>query len=180
MIDLDLAILYWIRHHMVYSWLTPVMRTASALGRDGTIWLLICLLLLIPRSTRKISIVSVFCLAIATVFNNDVMKPIIARPRPFTYTDITMLIHKTAGWSFPSGHTATSFTVATSLFIGNHKYGIAAYSLAALIAFAQMYLFVHFPSDVIAGMAEGIIIAVIVCKLADYAMKKSSVNSGKL
>ena len=59
-------------------------------------------------------------------------------------------------YSFPSGHTQASFAAATALFTGNKKAGICAYVLAALIAFSRLYLYVHFPTDVLAGVVIGI------------------------
>lgn len=64
-------------------------------------------------------------------------------------------------WSFPSGHTSSSFAFATAVFANNKKWGIAAYVLAALIGFSRIYLGVHYCTDVLAGAVVGIIYGVI-------------------
>ena len=95
----------------------------------------------------------IFCLLIG----NLTLKPLIARPRPYTYfPEMTLLIAPLADYSCPSGHTFASFASATALFLHHKKWGIAAYSLAAVIAFTRLYLYVHFPTDILGGIALGI------------------------
>lgn len=180
MTDLDIAILYWLQDHIVCSFLTPIMKIATVLGNYGLLWILTCIILLIPKSTRKIGIVASLSLAVVTILNNLIIKPIVARGRPFTIEEIKLLIAVPGGWSFPSGHTASSFATATAIFIRNKKFGAVALVFAFLIAFSRLYFFVHYPSDVFAGMVEGVITAGVICKSVDYAMKKPSSTSGKL
>ena len=78
-----------------------------------------------------------------------------------------MLIAVPQDYSFPSGHTMASFAAATVLWHWNRKAGLATYLLAGMIAFSRLYLFVHFPTDVFAGIAIGSIVAIIV----NYIMK---------
>ena len=75
-------------------------------------------------------------------------------------------------FSFPSGHTMVSFAAATVLWHWNRKVGIAAYLLAAVIAFSRLYLFVHFPSDVFAGTVIGVLIGIAAIKGTDWMQKK--------
>ena len=86
--------------------------------------------------------------------------------------DHTMLIAMPTDFSFPSGHTMVSFAAATVLWHWNRKVGIAAYLLAAVIAFSRLYLFVHFPSDVFAGAVIGILIGIAAIKGTDWMQKK--------
>ena len=65
-------------------------------------------------------------------------------------------------YSFPSGHSSSSFAAATALFIMNKKTGVCAYVLAFLIAFSRLYNYVHFPSDVICGIILGILSALLI------------------
>ena len=67
-----------------------------------------------------------------------------------------LLIAVPRDYSFPSGHTQASFAAASALMQTNKKAGISAYILAALIAFSRLYLYVHFPTDVLAGILIGI------------------------
>jgi undecaprenyl-diphosphatase len=180
MTNFDIGILYWLQDHVVCSFMTPVMKIATTLGNGGIIWILLCLALMIPKSTRKIGITAALALAIVSILNNIIIKNIVARPRPFTYADIELLINAPKSYSFPSGHAASSFATATAVFLGNRNLGIVALVIAALIAFSRMYLFVHYPSDVCVGAIEGIFTAIIISKIVNYAMKKQDSTSGKL
>lgn len=180
MTDLDIGILYWLQDHVVCSFLTPLMKTATTLGNGGILWILMCLILMIPKSTRKIGIIAALSLAVVSILNNMILKIIVARPRPFTFADIQLLISAPKSYSFPSGHAASSFATATAVFLGNKKFGVIALILATLVAFSRLYFFVHYPTDVLFGAIEGILTAVAVCKIVDYAIKKQDSTSGKL
>jgi undecaprenyl-diphosphatase len=180
MTDLDIGILYWLQDHVVCSFLTPLMKTVTTMGNGGIIWILMCLVLMIPKSTRKIGMTAALSLAFVTLLNNIILKNIVARPRPFTYADIELLIAAPKSYSFPSGHAASSFATATAVFLGNKKFGAIALALAALVAFSRLYFFVHFPSDVLVGSLEGIFTAIVVSKIVAYAMKKKDSTSGRL
>lgn len=180
MTDLDIGILYWLQDHVVCSFLTPVMKIATTLGNAGIIWIILCLILMIPKSTRKIGIVAALSLAIVSILNNFVIKIIVARPRPFTQADIELLINAPKSYSFPSGHAASSFATATAVFLGDKKLGIVVLIIAALVAFSRLYFFVHYPSDVLVGAMEGAFTAIVVAKIVDQAMKKQGSTSGKL
>ena len=89
------------------------------------------------------------------------LKNVVDRPRPFqTYPGaVQLLIQEPASWSFPSGHSAASFAAATVIFAYFRRWGAAALGLAALIAFSRVFLFVHYPTDVLAGAALGALCA---------------------
>lgn len=76
------------------------------------------------------------------------------------YKDVPILIRRPMGSSLPSGHTASSFASATILLHMNYKIGLIALALAFIISFSRLYLFVHFPSDVLFGLLSGIAVAV--------------------
>ena len=59
------------------------------------------------------------------------------------------------------GHTLSSFAAAMIIFAANKRWGIPAFILASLIAFSRMYLFVHYPTDIIAGILIGLFSAYI-------------------
>lgn len=85
------------------------------------------------------------------------IKPIVARTRPYEVNSaVSLLISKPIDYSFPSGHTAISFTIVSVLyFFRMKKYWIITFVLACLIAFSRMYLYVHYPTDVLAGAIVG-------------------------
>ena len=180
MTQIDFSSLYWIQDHIVCAALTPVMKLFTTLGNGGILWIIIGILLLFFKKTRSIGIASLLSLALVAILNNEIIKAIVQRPRPFTYVDIELLITAPGGYSFPSGHTSSSFAAATAVFLKNKKLGAVLLVCAALIGFSRMYFFVHFPSDVFVGMIEGILTAVAVTLLLDYAKKKAGSTSGKL
>jgi undecaprenyl-diphosphatase len=100
-------------------------------------------------------------LALGLIFCNLLLKPLINRPRPFKVQAdmgviINLLIKEPGPHSFPSGHTIASFEAATALALHNKKLGIPALILAGLIAFSRLYLYVHYPTDVIASVILGV------------------------
>lgn len=97
------------------------------------------------------------------------LKPLFARPRPCDInTSITMLVARPHGHSFPSGHTASGVAAAYALWLQNRKLGAPALVLAAFIAFTRLYLYVHFPTDVLGGAVLGIALGTVASAFANY------------
>lgn len=137
--------------------LDTMLPMISSFGDKGIGWIVLSVILTCIPRYRKAGITMGLALIFCLLVGNMTLKPLIARPRPYTYfPEMTLLIAPLADFSFPSGHTFASFASATALFLYHKKAGIAAYILAAIIAFTRLYLYVHFPSDVIAGMLLGI------------------------
>ena len=96
------------------------------------------------------------------------------RPRPCTVDpDFALLIARPTSSSFPSTHSAWSFAGAAAIFQNHRKAGLAAFALAALIAFSRMYLFVHFPTDILAGMVLGILIGILAVRICRKAAARA-------
>ena len=145
----------------------------TTLGNGGAVWIFIAVVLLCFKKTRaaglSLSISLIFCLLIG----NLTLKPIIARPRPFDADlNLVPLIPPPTDFSFPSGHTLSSFAAATSLTLSFKKRGALAFILAALIAFSRLYLMVHYPSDVLFGIILGIFLAYLAKKVFDFISHK--------
>ena len=86
----------------------------------------------------------------------------VGRVRPFVDDPaIKLLITPPHGFSFPSGHSGSSFAAAVTLFYFNKKFGTGALVLAAMIAFSRVYLYVHYPSDVLIGSLLGVVVGLI-------------------
>lgn len=137
-----------------------IMPGITKLGDKGFIWILICIVLILVKKSRKCGISSILSLVVNFVITNIVLKNLVARERPFANNDlIELLVEAPKDFSFPSGHTSASFAAATVIFLYNKKWGITAYILAFLIAFSRLYLYVHFPTDVIGGIIVGIVSA---------------------
>lgn len=153
---IELQILDWIQQMR-----TPAgdvwMPLISRLGNAGMIWiLLMCLLLVIPR-TRKWGIALAAALCLDAVICNMILKPVVGRIRPCDVNQsVQLLIARPADYSFPSGHTAASFTTVAALyFAGAKKLWKITLPLALLMAFSRMYLYVHYPTDVLGGVIVG-------------------------
>ena len=153
--------------------LDKIMIGITKLGDGGIFWLALALVLLVIPKTRKCGISIFAAMAFSYIIGNLGLKPLVARPRPFTVaTDVALIIDKPGEFSFPSGHTLHAFTAATAIFCYYRKPGVAAYVLAALIAFSRMYLFVHYPTDILAGAVLGILDALLIsCLLNKYVSK---------
>ena len=114
------------------------------------------------KKYRKTGITIGTGLSAGVIIGNVLLKNLIARKRPCWINDtVNMLISIPQDYSFPSGHTLSSFIAATIIMHHDKRMGIAAYVLASMIAFSRLYLYVHFPSDVLAGVLIGIIIGTV-------------------
>ena len=157
--NLDWSILHWIHNTLSCGALDFLMPKISALCDVGAIWLSAAILMLFSKKYRRYGIMLVFGIAAGYVIGNLFLKPLIARPRPcWLDSSVQMLIPAETDFSFPSGHALASAIGATILTMANRKFAFAAIPLAALIAFSRLYLYVHFPSDVLGGALLGILI----------------------
>lgn len=139
---------------------------------SGMCWIILGLVLLFFRRTRKIGLLVLICL-LFTWLLNEALKNTFDRTRPYdTYPWITTVIQPLSSYSFPSGHASSSFAAATAIFMFNKKAGIWTYVAAALVAVSRVYFCVHYFTDVVAGAAEGIIVAVIIIRLIYPAINK--------
>ncbi len=137
--------------------LSKIMIFFTRLGDHGLIWILLSLLLLFFRKTRKLGILSLFSLAICSIIVNVTLKPLVARSRPFEEIEGIILLVKTPlDRSFPSGHTAASFAMVYIFFRYSRKFFIPVFITAILISFSRLYLNLHYPSDVAAGLLIGL------------------------
>lgn len=139
-----------------------VFGVITHLADKGVFWMLLSLILLIPKKTRKAGVCSGIALVFSVLLANVVIKNIVCRPRPYEFFDTVRLmtgygIHPADDWSFPSGHTSASFASSIAL----HKYlprwaGNVLVALACVIAVSRIYIGIHYPTDVIAAVAIGI------------------------
>ena len=172
----DLPILDWIAETLHCGFLDFLMPLITVLGNAGIFWIAVAVVLLFIPKYRKIGLGMGAALIIGLLVCNVTLKPLIARPRPYDYQlthfgkTIELLIARPHDFSFPSGHTLASFEGATVLLIGNKKLGIPAMILACLIAFSRIYLYVHYPTDVLVSVILGIAFGF----LGNWLIKKGS------
>ena len=158
----DLPILDWIAAHLHCGFLDRVMPVITAFGNGGIFWIALAVVLIIIPKYRKAGLSMGLALLMGLLVCNLTLKPRVARIRPYDYQwaqfgkTIQLLIAKPHDYSFPSGHTIASFEGATALLLHDRKLGIPAMVLAVLIAFSRLYLYVHYPTDVLASVVLGI------------------------
>jgi undecaprenyl-diphosphatase len=90
---------------------------------------------------------------------NQLLGHLVGRARPYTaMPDVHVLISKTTDFSFPSDHAIAVGAVAAGLLIADRALGWIAAVLAVLMAAARVYVGVHYPGDVLAGLAVGAVV----------------------
>lgn len=139
-----------------------VMKFVSFLGSFGIIWIVITIILLCTKKHRTLGRSMTVNLAVNLVACNLIIKPIVARLRPFEFNQsIELLVSAPMDPSFPSGHTLFAFAAATIIFIYNKKVGWLMYLFACIMGFSRLYLYVHFPTDVVFGAFLGVLLAIV-------------------
>lgn len=172
MIEAEFGILYFLQS-IHTPWLDVVMKNITHLGDSGIFWILTGLVLFCFKKTRKMGFCVLLSLAGGLLIGNILLKNLVARDRPcWIDPTVQLLIENPGDFSFPSGHTMASFEAAVSIFLYNRRWGAAALVLAALIAFSRLYLFVHFPSDVLTGLVLGVVIALAVHKGVEWMVRQ--------
>ena len=179
----DLPILEWIQENVANGFLDFLMPIITIFGDAGIFWIACAAVMLIFPKTRKTGLAMGVALVMGLLVCNICLKPLVARMRPLVYeveklgnsaADLLhsgqLLVGKPSDFSFPSGHTIASFEAAGVLMLNNKKLGIPALVLAILIAFSRMYLFVHYPTDVLASVVLGTLFAI----LANYLVNKGA------
>ena len=138
-------------------WLDVVMKVITTLGNGGILWIVTAVVLLFFRRLRPTGILMLLSLLSGLIVGNLFLKNVVARPRPcWIKPEVNLLIEMPTGYSFPSGHTMSSFAGGTALALGDKRAAPGALLLAALIAFSRLYFYVHFPSDVFVAALLGV------------------------
>lgn len=159
--NFDLPILEWISLNLWCPFLDTVMPAITLLGDAGIFWIALAVMCLFFPKYRKMGLSMGLSLLIGVLICNVTLKPLVGRIRPYDYQwevfgkEIPLLIEAQHDFSFPSGHTIASFEAAVAITLHNKKLGIPALILASLIAFSRLYLYVHYPTDVLASVILG-------------------------
>ncbi len=166
-LQLDGQILLWIQE-LRTSWLTAFFTTVTHLGDGGILWIILTVALLIPKKTRKVGITMAIALALTFVTVNLVLKPVIARTRPYEVVEgLRLLVDPAHDYSFPSGHSSSSMAAAAGMLGALPRkmrpVGWCAVILAVLICISRLYIGIHYPTDVLCGATIGIIDGVAGC-----------------
>lgn len=149
--------------------LDAIMVFVTKLGDDGIFWIAIGIFCLFFKKHRKMGVQVLLSMLVTYIIGNLILKNVFARPRPCDIdSTVAMLVSRPHGHSFPSGHSMNGMVAAVAMFLNNKKIGIPALILAVVIGFSRLYLFVHFPTDVLGGFAVAILVAIAV----DYCINK--------
>ena len=173
--EVDKAILLWIKEYLRNDVLTPVLRLVTSLGNAGIIWIVLTIILLLYHPTRKLGVLCLLALVGEFIVCNVLIKNIVKRARPYTKIEgLNPLVKKPTDYSFPSGHSSSSFAVGFTIFRkADKRWGIPALILATLISLSRLYVAVHYPSDVVVGIIIGIAFSYI----GEWLLKRFEKNS---
>ena len=174
LLQLDGNILLWIQQYIRHDFMDWFWTSITTLGNFGWFWITLSIILLFFKPTRKAGFVSLLSLGFCFLIANGILKPLVARPRPYTQiAALEILIPPEKDLSFPSGHTTASFASACILFrMLPKKYGVCAVVLAVLIALSRLYVGIHYPTDVIGGVVIGVFGSMLVYHVYLWAEKK--------
>lgn len=174
LLEFDGKILLWIQEYVRNDFLTPVFKFITSLGDEGFVWIAIALILVLIKGYRKVGISVGVSLLGSLLFNNMLIKNLVRRVRPYRVLEtLTILIEEPGEFSFPSGHTSSSFAAGVVLYLLlPKKYGVPAMILAFLIGISRLYVGVHYPTDVLGGMVMGTLLAIGAVKLVEFVEKK--------
>ncbi len=177
-VSFDLPILDWIAANLYSPFLDVVMPIITLFCDDGIFWIAVALLLACTKKYRKAGLSMGLAMAMGLLVCNVTMKPLIQRPRPYDFQwtvyarEIPLLVDRMHDFSFPSGHTIASFEACTALMLHDKRLGIPATVLAILIAFSRLYLYVHYPTDVIFSLFAGILFGFLATWLVGKTSEK--------
>lgn len=157
----DWSILHWIRENLRCGALDFLLPKLTLLGEGGAVWIAVGLALLLSKKYRRYGICLLGALVAGLLICNIGLKNIVARPRPCWLESIDLLVKNPKDYSFPSGHTWSAVTGAWVATAANHKFGWVAIPLAAALAFSRLYLYVHFPSDILMGALIGAALGIL-------------------
>ena len=160
--SIDFAVLDFIQETMRCAFLNVLMMILSYMGEAGGIWIITAVIMLCFRKTRATGVMLITAVLAGFLIGEIGLKNIVCRERPFVENPLVIpAIKLPSGYSFPSGHSCSSFAAATVLMSRGKKFGIPAFAVATLIAFSRLYNYVHFPSDVFCGILLGVTCAII-------------------
>lgn len=163
---------------MTYFW-----EFISHLGTAGLFMIAVSLVLCFFPKTRRMGTTALLAIAIGAVITSLILKPLIARARPYIDTNSDYYIwwlkagkNSESDFSFPSGHTTASMALALSIFITSKKkrfiFPILIFPI--LMASSRIYLMVHYFSDCLFGLLVGGIASIIAFVLTHLLFYKTN------
>ncbi len=164
---MDQAILDSIQAQLRSPFLDVFMTFVTHLGDFALIWFVIALILIAQPRYRLYGVAVIVAVIATALIGMFVLKPLFGRVRPFIAHDFMgLLIPPPSGTSFPSNHSMVSFAAAAAICClpkGSRAVTavkVGAVVCAMLIAFSRIYLYVHYPTDIIGGAIIGIALGI--------------------
>ena len=158
--SVDETILLGLQEYLRGGVLDGPLKLLTTLGNAGILWIVLSVIMLFFPKLRKAGILALVAMGVCYIFNDMIIKNLVERPRPFlTMPELWTMVEKPASWSFPSGHTCSSFAAAGiwCRTVEQRWIRAGAVILAALMGFSRMFVGVHYPSDVLVGMCVGLV-----------------------
>lgn len=175
LMNYEFGVLNFIQTNLTNPIMDKIMIILTYLGSFGAVWIFIALILIMTSKYRKNGLALAVSLILCLIIGNVILKPFVGRIRPCDVnTAVQLLINRPLDASFPSGHAMSSFAAATTIFYLDKKLGFGALLLAAAISFSRLYLYVHYPTDIVAGALIGIAIAVAIKAIVFKYYKKNN------
>ncbi|MFL0248160.1 phosphatase PAP2 family protein [Candidatus Clostridium stratigraminis] len=175
LLNVDNIILHFCSVVIKNNFFDTVMPIASNINNNGEVWILIAIVLLLNKNieVKEIGAAMLIALLLGLVLGEGVLKNLIGRARPTSPAyNYTFLISPPKSFSFPSGHTTSSFAAFGVCFFKKARYRYFALALAITIAFSRIYLHVHYPSDILGGIILGLISAKLAVNISKKFFRK--------
>ncbi|MCM1159422.1 MAG: phosphatase PAP2 family protein [Bacteroidales bacterium] len=169
-VEVDFTILNWIQENIRCDILDKIFPALTSLGEKGWFFIAVAVILLCIPRYRKWGAALLCSLLLGLICGNLMIKNIVMRIRPYDHDlaeGVVLLVDKLKDYSFPSGHTMAVFEFFAVICAMPVKkgYKAAAGIFALLMAFSRLYLYVHFPSDVLMGMVLGTLFGMMGCSI---------------
>lgn len=159
----DNYILSFVKNHVQNKYLDVLMPRITAMGDLGAIWIVIVIFLSLGNIHKKIWYIVMLTIIVSTIIGEGIIKNIVKRVRPCNkYNCSKLLIPRPLSYSFPSGHTFSSFAAAEMLSVYYPSNKFVFMAIAILIALSRLYLYVHYPTDIIAGIILGTLVSKLI------------------
>ena len=169
----ELGILDFIQNTFRCAFLDVFFPIVTKFGDGGIFWIAVSILFLCFKKTRRTGLMMGMALTLGLLVGNLTLKPLVARIRPYDLNPaIELLVPALSDYSFPSGHTLACFECATVLMIRDRRIGIPALALGILVALSRLYLYVHYPTDVLCGLVLGVLFGFLGVYLIQLILKK--------
>ena len=173
----DKLLLDLIHNGLSCAFLDKVMPYITLLAEHGAVPIALSVALMLFPKTRKSGYKMALALVMGLIVVNLAVKPLAARIRPYdAFPGVELLIDAQSDYSFPSGHTLASFESAGVICQCYKKYAPPALIAACLVGLSRLYLYVHYPTDVLFGAILGLCFAVIACYIIDRSFSEEKLR----